>query len=67
AGEHLKNVKLGGTNKSLFNVIKPSIFWSSDEMDAENAWDWKVNFRWKKLQRWKGGKTAFNSIRCVMD
>ena len=67
AGEHLKSTDFGGTNKSLFDIKKSFIFWSSDEMDSEHAWDWKVNFRWKKLQRWKGGKNAFNSVRCVKD
>ena len=67
AGEHLKSEEINGTNKSLFNVRKPSIFWSSDEMNDEYAWDWKVNFRWTKLQRWKGGKDLFNLVRCVKD
>lgn len=67
AGEHLKNTGLGGTNRSLFNVQKPSIFWSSDELDSASAMDWKVNFRWVKLQRWKGGKNFYNSVRCVKD
>ena len=67
AGKHLKSTDLGGTNRSLFNVKKPSIFWSSDELDGDNALDWKVNYRWVKLQRWKGGKNLFNSVRCVQD
>lgn len=67
AGEHLKNTTLNGTNKSQFDVKKPAIYWSSDEMNTEYAWDWKVNFRWTKLQRWKGGKDAYNSVRCVQD
>ncbi len=67
AGQHLKSTNLGGTNESLFNVRKPSIFWSSDELDATSALDWKVNFRWVKLQRWKGGKELYNSVRCVRD
>lgn len=67
AGEHLKSTELNGTNKSLFNVKRPSIFWSSSELDADAALDWKVNFRWVKLQRWKGGKKAYNSVRCVKD
>lgn len=67
AGEHLKSDKLNGTNKSLFNVIKPSIFWSSTELDSASALDWKVNFRWVKLQRWKGGKNLYNCVRCVQD
>lgn len=67
AGQHLKSTKLGGTNKSLFNVRKPSIFWSSSELDSTSALDWKVNFRWVKLQRWKGGKELYNSVRCVRD
>ncbi|MEP1031910.1 FISUMP domain-containing protein [Ekhidna sp.] len=67
AGQHLKSTELGGTNKSLFNIKKPSIFWSSNEMDSESALDWKVNFRWVKLQRWKGGKNLYNSVRCVQD
>ncbi len=67
AGKHLKSNTLGGTNKSLFNIKKPSIYWSSSEMNQEYAWDWKVNFRWEKLQRWKGGKNAYNLVRCVED
>ena len=67
AGEHLKSTRLNGTNSSLFNVQRPSIFWSSSELDADAALDWKVNFRWVKLQRWKGGKKAYNSVRCVKD
>ncbi len=67
AGRHLKSTELGGTNKSLFNIKKPSIFWSSDELDSASALDWKVNFRWAKLQRWKGGKNLYNSVRCVLD
>lgn len=67
AGQHLKSTELGGTNNSLFNIKKPAIFWSSSELDATSALDWKVNFRWVKLQRWKGGKSAYNSVRCVQD
>lgn len=67
AGEHLKSTALNGTNKSLFNVKRPSIYWSSDEMDTDQAWDWKLNFRWQKLQRWKGGKHFYNAVRCVQD
>lgn len=67
AGQHLKSTDLGGTNESLFNIKKPSIFWSSDELDSASALDWKVNFRWVKLQRWKGGKNLYNSVRCVKD
>ena len=67
AGQHLKSARYGGTNKSLFGLEKPYIFWSSDQLDDDNALDWKVNFRWTKLQRWKGGKSAFNSVRCVKD
>lgn len=67
AGQHLKNTDLGGTNKSQFNIKKPSIFWSSNELDSLSALDWKVNFRWVKLQRWKGGKKLYNSVRCVKD
>lgn len=67
AGQHLKSTVLGGTNKSQFNIKKPSIFWSSNELDSLSALDWKVNFRWIKLQRWKGGKNAYNSVRCVKD
>lgn len=67
AGQHLKSTELNGTNQSLFNVKKPSIFWSSDELDEESALDWKVNYRWVKLQRWKGGKNLYNSVRCVQD
>ncbi len=67
AGQHLKSIELNGTNQSLFNVKKPSIFWSSDELDEESALDWKVNYRWVKLQRWKGGKNLYNSVRCVQD
>ena len=67
AGKHLKSKDLNGTNKSRFNVKKSSIFWSSFEIDAESAMDWKVNYRWEKLQRWKGGKGLFNSVRCVQD
>ena len=67
AGQHLKSTDLGGTNESQFNIKKPAIFWSSSELDLESALDWKVNFRWIKLQRWKGGKNLFNSVRCVKD
>ena len=67
AGKHLKVESLGGTNESLFDVKKPSIFWSSDMKDSVYAWDWKVNFRWEKLQRWTGGKEAYNLVRCVKD
>ncbi|MBX2874668.1 MAG: hypothetical protein KTR30_21275 [Saprospiraceae bacterium] len=67
AGQHLKSTRLGGTNKSRFKVEKPSIFWSSVELDSTSALDWKVNFRWVKLQRWKGGKNLYNSVRCVRD
>ena len=68
AGRHLKAVGYGGgTNESLFGVVKPHIFWSSNELDASNALDSKVNFRWEKLQRWKGGKELYNSVRCVKD
>lgn len=67
AGQHLKTTELGGTNTSLFNVKKPSIFWSSTELDSASVLDWKVNFRWVKLQRWKGGKDFYNSVRCVKD
>lgn len=67
AGEHLKNENLGGSNKSGFDVRKPAIYWSADEVNEEQAYDWKVNYRWKKLQRWPGGKKAYNSIRCVQD
>lgn len=45
AGKHLKSSEWGGTNKSLFDIKKSFIYWSSDEMDAENGWDWIVNFR----------------------
>lgn len=65
AGQHLKSTDLAGTNKSRFNIKKPSIFWSSNELDSTSALDWKVNFRWIKLQRWKGGKNLYNSVRCV--
>ena len=67
AGQHLKSAGLNGTNESEFNVIKPSIFWSSNELDESSALDWKVNYRWTKLQRWKGGKNLYNSVRCVKD
>lgn len=67
AGQHLKSKDLRGTNKSLFNITKPTIFWSSSELDVTSAFDWKVNFRWIKLQRWKGGKKAYNAVRCVKD
>ena len=65
AGKHLKSTQYGGTNQSLFDIKKPNIFWSSDTLNDKYAWDWKVNFRWEKLQRWKGGKNLYNSIRCV--
>ncbi|MCR9249439.1 MAG: hypothetical protein NXI20_03415 [bacterium] len=67
AGKNLKTKSLNGTNTSLFSVVKPSIFWSSSDLDGESALDWKVNYRWDKLQRWKGGKNLFNSVRCVKD
>lgn len=67
AGEHLKSAKLGGTNKSQFGVQKPGIYWSASDLNSNSAWDWKLNFRWKKLQRWTGGKHAFNLVRCVKD
>lgn len=67
AGEHLKSTELNGTDSSLFNVKKPSIFWSSNELGTDAAMDWKVNSRWVKLQRWKGGKKFYNSVRCVKD
>lgn len=67
AGQHLKSSTLNGTNSSQFNVRKPSIFWSASELDSISALDWKVNFRWAKLQRWKGGKNLYNSVRCIKD
>ena len=67
AGQHLKSTEIGGTNQSLFNIEKPSIYWSSTELDSASALDWKVNSRWVKLQRWKGAKKAYNSVRCVRD
>ena len=65
AGQHLKSSAFNGTGKSNFNVSKSSIYWSSSELDADNAFDWKLNYRWTKLQRWKGGKAAYNLVRCV--
>lgn len=67
AGQHLKSTSLGGTNKSRFNIKKPSIFWSSTELDSASAMDWKVNFRWKKPQGWKGRKELHNAVSCVQD
>ncbi len=67
AGAHLKSTSFGGTNKSQFNVKKPTVYWSIDEIDEGAAYDWKVNARWVKLQRWRGGKDFYNAVRCVQD
>jgi len=67
AGQRLKSTDLAGTNKSFFNIKKSSIYWLSTELNSMSAMDWKVNYRWIKLQRWKGGEKAYNSVRCVKD
>ncbi len=69
AGTHMKSTALRGSNQSKFNALRGNrnIFWSSDEKDAETAWDWKVLGSWTKLQRWPGQKIARNAVRCVKD
>ncbi len=70
-----------GTNKSLFNAMPygtgtsatgypqfglNAIFWSSDEMDTESAWDWILVGGWDKIMRSDGRKaTTGNAVRCV--